>query len=174
MIPKGIKKIIVLAVSKKASDIHICAGAPILLRIGRDLIPATEGVLTPELSERMTAINADLTASRLESAPPSVAAAGAMPLALAASEEPGALGQRIFSITEPAAGRTGFYIYIVPGLNLAAAVVGGACPLLSPRPASRCVCASSRASSMTGCSTRIGAGPGAVGSAFACSNHLRD
>ena len=54
MIPKGIKKIIVLAASKKASDIHICAGAPILLRIGRDLVPATEGILTPELSERMS------------------------------------------------------------------------------------------------------------------------
>ncbi len=54
MIPKGIKKIITLAVSRKASDIHICAGAPILLRIGKDLIPATEGTLTPELSEQMS------------------------------------------------------------------------------------------------------------------------
>jgi len=70
----------------------------------------------PELSERMTAINADLTALRLESA---------APLSLAADAEPGALGRRIFSITQPAAGRTGFYIHIVPGLNLAAALVGG-------------------------------------------------
>jgi agarase len=83
-----------------------------------------EDVPYPELSERMTAINADLTALRPESAPPSVAAAAAATLSLAADAEPGALGQRIFSITQPAAGRTGFYIHIVPGLNLAAAVVG--------------------------------------------------
>ena len=54
MISKGLKNIISLAKSKKASDIHICAGAPILLRIGRDLVPATEGKLTSELSERMS------------------------------------------------------------------------------------------------------------------------
>lgn len=54
MIPKGLQKIFALANTKKATDIHICAGAPILLRVGRDLIPATEGKLTPELSERMS------------------------------------------------------------------------------------------------------------------------
>jgi twitching motility protein PilT len=54
MIPKGIKRIIMLAKSKKASDVHICAGAPVLMRIGRDLIPATEGILTPQISERMS------------------------------------------------------------------------------------------------------------------------
>ena len=54
MLPKGIKKLISLAASKKASDLHICAGAPVLLRIGKDLVPATEGKLTPELSERMS------------------------------------------------------------------------------------------------------------------------
>ncbi|MCD6365413.1 MAG: PilT/PilU family type 4a pilus ATPase [Planctomycetes bacterium] len=53
MIPKGIKKIIDLAVARKATDIHICAGSSILFRIGRDLVPATQGKLTPELSERM-------------------------------------------------------------------------------------------------------------------------
>ena len=54
MISKGMKRIITVAVSRKATDIHICAGAPVLLRIGRDLIPATEGVLTPEMAERMS------------------------------------------------------------------------------------------------------------------------
>ena len=53
MIPGGIKKLIKHAQALKASDIHICAGAPILLRIGKDLIPSTEGVLTPEICERM-------------------------------------------------------------------------------------------------------------------------
>ena len=38
---------------KGASDIHICAGAPILFRIGKDLIPSTSGKVTPELSERL-------------------------------------------------------------------------------------------------------------------------
>jgi agarase len=75
----------------------------------------------PELSQRMTAINADLTALGLEG----VAAAGAEQLVLAANGEPGALGQRILSITPPAALRTGFFIHIVPGLNLAREVVGG-------------------------------------------------
>ena len=54
MIPKGIKRIITAAVSRKATDIHISAGAPVLIRVGRDLVPATEGVLTPEMSERMS------------------------------------------------------------------------------------------------------------------------
>ena len=54
MIPKGLKRIIRLATARKASDIHICAGAPVLFRIGKDLVPATEGKLTPELSQRMS------------------------------------------------------------------------------------------------------------------------
>jgi twitching motility protein PilT len=53
MIPPPIKKLTDLAREKKATDIHICAGAPVLLRIGRDLIPASEGIVTPEVSERM-------------------------------------------------------------------------------------------------------------------------
>ena len=36
------------AIDQGATDIHICAGAPILLRIGRKLKPVTEDKLTPE------------------------------------------------------------------------------------------------------------------------------
>ncbi len=54
MIPKSVKRILDLAKSKKASDIHICTGSPIMLRIGRDLIPATGGKLTPQVSEQMS------------------------------------------------------------------------------------------------------------------------
>lgn len=53
MISPSLKKLIQLAKERKATDIHICAGAPVLLRIGRDLIPATSGKMTPEVSERM-------------------------------------------------------------------------------------------------------------------------
>ena len=53
MIPPGTSKLIKLAKSRGASDVHICAGAPILFRIGRNLIPATSGAITPDLSQRM-------------------------------------------------------------------------------------------------------------------------
>jgi len=51
--PLGITKLLKLAKAKNATDIHICAGAPILFRIGRDLIPSTHGKVTPELSEQL-------------------------------------------------------------------------------------------------------------------------
>ena len=53
MIPAGIAKLIHKAVSQKAADIHICAGAPIMFRMGKDLMPSTSGNVTPELAERM-------------------------------------------------------------------------------------------------------------------------
>ena len=53
MISAGLKKLLAQARMKKATDIHICSGAPILFRIGRDLIPSTTGMVTPELSERI-------------------------------------------------------------------------------------------------------------------------
>ena len=53
MIPPGISKLIKLAKAQKASDIHICSGAPVLFRVGKDLIPSTSGKVTPELGERM-------------------------------------------------------------------------------------------------------------------------
>ncbi len=37
----------------------------------------------------------------------------------------GVLGERIFSVAAPQSSRTGFYVYILPGQNLAAAVSGG-------------------------------------------------
>jgi len=53
MLPPAIKKLTDLARQKSATDIHICVGAPILMRIGRDLVPCREGVVTPELSQRL-------------------------------------------------------------------------------------------------------------------------
>jgi len=53
MLPPGMRKLIKLAKAKEATDIHVCPGAPILFRIGRDLIPSTAGKVSPELSERM-------------------------------------------------------------------------------------------------------------------------
>jgi twitching motility protein PilT len=53
MIPPSIKKLLANAKAQKATDVHICAGAPILMRIGNDLIPASGGVVTPDLSERL-------------------------------------------------------------------------------------------------------------------------
>jgi Tfp pilus assembly pilus retraction ATPase PilT len=38
------------AISQYATDIHICAGSPVQLRIGRKLKPVTEEKLTPEKS----------------------------------------------------------------------------------------------------------------------------
>lgn len=42
------------AVEQHATDIHICAGAPVLFRIGRKLKPATEEALTPEKSRQLS------------------------------------------------------------------------------------------------------------------------
>jgi len=53
MLPAAIRKLTRLARDKGATDIHICVGAPILFRIGRDLVPSSEGMMTPEISERM-------------------------------------------------------------------------------------------------------------------------
>ncbi len=53
MISTGMKKLIKQAKSQLATDIHICAGAPILFRVGRDLLPSTGGIVTAELSERL-------------------------------------------------------------------------------------------------------------------------
>lgn len=42
------------ALNQQATDIHICAGAPVLLRIGKKLVPATEEKLTPEKSRELS------------------------------------------------------------------------------------------------------------------------
>jgi twitching motility protein PilT len=41
------------AITQRATDIHICAGAPVQLRIGRKLKPVTEEILTPEKSKQI-------------------------------------------------------------------------------------------------------------------------
>lgn len=41
------------AVEQHATDIHICAGAPVLFRLGRKLKPVTEEALTPEKSRQL-------------------------------------------------------------------------------------------------------------------------
>ena len=54
MIPPGIRKLVQQAKTQRATDIHICAGSPILFRVGKDLVPASQGVVTPDLSERLS------------------------------------------------------------------------------------------------------------------------
>jgi len=49
-----IKELLRIAKSHNATDIHICSGAPILYRIGRDLVPATKEKLTPEASKELS------------------------------------------------------------------------------------------------------------------------
>jgi twitching motility protein PilT len=53
MLPPAIKKLTEVARKSKATDIHICVGAPVLMRVGRDLLPCSQGLVTPELSERL-------------------------------------------------------------------------------------------------------------------------
>jgi twitching motility protein PilT len=44
------KQLLEHAKANDATDIHICAGAPVLFRVGGDLIPVTKEILTPEQS----------------------------------------------------------------------------------------------------------------------------
>jgi twitching motility protein PilT len=53
MIPPSIKKLLAGAKAAKATDVHICVGAPILMRVGNDLVPASGGLVTADLSERL-------------------------------------------------------------------------------------------------------------------------
>ncbi|HUW20389.1 MAG TPA: PilT/PilU family type 4a pilus ATPase [Sedimentisphaerales bacterium] len=48
------KQILQHAKAQKATDIHICAGAPILFRVGGDLVPATKEKLTGEQSREIS------------------------------------------------------------------------------------------------------------------------
>jgi len=49
----NIQELLSFARSRDAADIHICAGAPILLRIGRDLAPISKAPLTTEQSRKL-------------------------------------------------------------------------------------------------------------------------
>src|SRR5438552_65894 len=48
-----IHKIMALAQSKRAADIHIICGAPVMMRIGDDLLPASKEVVTKEQSREL-------------------------------------------------------------------------------------------------------------------------
>lgn len=54
MLSDEIKKIFEIANQKNATDIHICAHASILFRIGDDLIPMNETVLTSDVSKKLS------------------------------------------------------------------------------------------------------------------------
>ena len=49
-----IRQILDYAREKNATDIHISAGSPVLFRLGRDLIPATQGRLTEQMSQDLS------------------------------------------------------------------------------------------------------------------------
>lgn len=46
--------ILSLARSKRAADVHIVAGSPVLFRVGGDLVPVTRETLTPEKAKELT------------------------------------------------------------------------------------------------------------------------
>lgn len=48
------KQLLEHAKTQGATDIHICAGAPILFRVGGKLVPVTKETLTPEQSKELT------------------------------------------------------------------------------------------------------------------------
>lgn len=48
------KQLLEHAKAQKATDIHICAGAPVLFRVGGKLIPVTKEKLTPEQSKEIS------------------------------------------------------------------------------------------------------------------------
>lgn len=49
-----IRQILDYAREKQGTDIHICAGPPVLFRIGRELTAATQGRLTAQMIQNMT------------------------------------------------------------------------------------------------------------------------
>jgi len=54
MVTDTIKKILKTAKSKKASDVHICVGAPIICRIGKDLVPISDKPLSSDMSRKLS------------------------------------------------------------------------------------------------------------------------
>jgi twitching motility protein PilT len=54
MVTDTIKRILKTAKSKKASDIHLCVGSPILCRIGKDLVPISDRPLSSEMSRKLS------------------------------------------------------------------------------------------------------------------------
>ena len=54
MLSDSIRRILRTAKSKKASDVHICVGAPVTCRIGKDLVPISDKPLSSELSRKLS------------------------------------------------------------------------------------------------------------------------
>lgn len=53
MISPGVSKLIQQARSRNATDVHVCAGSPIMVRVGKDLVPLSGGVVSGDLCERI-------------------------------------------------------------------------------------------------------------------------
>ena len=53
MLTENIRKILRTAKSKKASDVHICVGAPVTCRVGKDLLPISDKPLSSDLSRKL-------------------------------------------------------------------------------------------------------------------------
>lgn len=53
MLSDNIRRIIKTAKQKKASDVHLCAGAPVTCRIGKELLPISDRPLTSEFSRKL-------------------------------------------------------------------------------------------------------------------------
>ncbi len=51
---KNISDILALARSRRATDVHIVAGAPVLFRIEKELQPITREKLTPTMAKELT------------------------------------------------------------------------------------------------------------------------
>ncbi|MBN1395534.1 MAG: PilT/PilU family type 4a pilus ATPase [Pirellulales bacterium] len=54
MLSDSIRKILLAAKAKKASDVHICAGAPIVCRVGKDLLPISEKPIGSDTSRKLS------------------------------------------------------------------------------------------------------------------------
>ena len=53
MLSDNIRKILLTAKSKNASDVHICFGAHVTCRVGKDLVPISEKPLSSEMSRKL-------------------------------------------------------------------------------------------------------------------------
>ncbi|MCG8409169.1 MAG: PilT/PilU family type 4a pilus ATPase [Phycisphaerales bacterium] len=51
---KNVQDILKLARTKKATDVHLAAGSPVLFRIERELVPVTKETLSPQLTKELS------------------------------------------------------------------------------------------------------------------------
>ncbi|GAF96902.1 unnamed protein product, partial [marine sediment metagenome] len=54
MVTDAIRRILQTAKAKNASDVHICVGAPIVCRIGKDLVPISDKPLGSDMSKKLS------------------------------------------------------------------------------------------------------------------------